>query len=99
MYQAPGLNASMRPSHDPALCKAGLAFRSDPIEYDRRDADAQWSLLAEHFAGAGRQSDALLAAAKEAGDFYFDAFVQVHMPRISRGRVTLAGGPAIAHHR
>jgi 2-polyprenyl-6-methoxyphenol hydroxylase-like FAD-dependent oxidoreductase len=31
MYQAPGLNASMRPSHDPALCKAGLAFRSGPL--------------------------------------------------------------------
>ena len=28
MYQAPGLNASMRPSHYPAMCKAGLAFRS-----------------------------------------------------------------------
>jgi len=27
MYQAPGLNASMRPSHDPTMCKAGLAFR------------------------------------------------------------------------
>ena len=28
MYQAPGLNASLRPSHDPAIAKAGLAFRS-----------------------------------------------------------------------
>jgi 2-polyprenyl-6-methoxyphenol hydroxylase-like FAD-dependent oxidoreductase len=31
MYQAPGLNASMRPSHDPTICKAGLAFRSEPV--------------------------------------------------------------------
>ena len=30
MYQAPGLNASMRPSHEPTMCKAGLAFRSNP---------------------------------------------------------------------
>jgi 2-polyprenyl-6-methoxyphenol hydroxylase-like FAD-dependent oxidoreductase len=91
MYQAPGLNASMRPSHDSALCKAGLAFRSDPVAYDRRDADEQRALLATHFAGAGWQCDALLSAAQTADDFYFDAFTQVHMPTISHGRVTLAG--------
>jgi 2-polyprenyl-6-methoxyphenol hydroxylase-like FAD-dependent oxidoreductase len=91
MYQAPGLNASMRPSHDPALCKAGLAFRSESVAYDRRNLDEQRALLTKHFAGAGWQSDALLAAAAEADDFYFDAFVQVQMPTISEGRVTLAG--------
>jgi len=91
MYQAPGLNASMRPSHDPALCKAGLAFRSEPLTYDRRDADEQRALLTKYFAGAGWQCDALLSAAQSADDFYFDAFVQVHMPTISEGRVTLAG--------
>ena len=91
MYQAPGLNASMRPSHDPAMCKAGLAFRSEPVAYDRRNTDEQRALLAKHFAGAGWQCDALLSAAAEADDFYFDAFAQVHMPTISRGRVSLAG--------
>jgi 2-polyprenyl-6-methoxyphenol hydroxylase-like FAD-dependent oxidoreductase len=91
MYQAPGLNASMRPSHDPSLAKAGLAFRSDPVAYDRRDDDEQRALLTTHFAAAGWQCDALLAAAARADDFYFDAFAQVHMPTISHGRVTLAG--------
>jgi 2-polyprenyl-6-methoxyphenol hydroxylase-like FAD-dependent oxidoreductase len=91
MYQAPGLNASMRPSHDAALCKAGLAFRSEPVAYDRRNPDEQRALLTKYFAGAGWQCDALLAAAATADDFYFDAFAQVHMPTISNGRVTLAG--------
>jgi len=91
MYQEPGLNASMRPSHDPTLAKAGLAFRSHLMAYDRRDIDEQRALLTKHFAGAGWQSDALLAAAAEADDFYFDAFAQVHMPTISQGRVTLVG--------
>ena len=91
MYQAPGLNASMRPSHEPTLCKAGLAFRSEPLTYDRRDADQQRALLATHFAGAGWQCDALLSAAARADDFYFDAFTQVHMPTVSQGRVTLVG--------
>jgi 2-polyprenyl-6-methoxyphenol hydroxylase-like FAD-dependent oxidoreductase len=91
MYQAPGLNASMRPSHDPAMCKAGLAFRTEPVDYDRRDTDSQRALLTKHFAGAGWHCDALLAAAAKADDFYFDAFTQVHMQTISRGRVTLVG--------
>ncbi|KLO26113.1 FAD-dependent monooxygenase [Mycobacterium haemophilum] len=92
MYQAPGgLNVSMRPSHDPAIAKAGLAFRSDPIHYDRSDLDAQRDLLAARFAGAGWQSDALVAAARAADDFYFDAFTQVHMNVWSAGRVTLVG--------
>jgi 2-polyprenyl-6-methoxyphenol hydroxylase-like FAD-dependent oxidoreductase len=91
MYQAPGLNASVRPSHDAAKAKAGLAFRSDPITYDRRNLDEQRRLLASRFAGAGWHTEALLAAAQTAGDFYFDAFAQVHMDSWSSGRVTLVG--------
>jgi 2-polyprenyl-6-methoxyphenol hydroxylase-like FAD-dependent oxidoreductase len=92
MYQAPGgLNASMRPSHDPAIAKAGLAFRSDPLRYDRSDLHAQRDLLASRFSGAGCQSDALVAAARQADDFYFDSFAQVHMDTWSSGRVTLVG--------
>jgi 2-polyprenyl-6-methoxyphenol hydroxylase-like FAD-dependent oxidoreductase len=91
MYQSPGLNASMRPSHEPTMCKAGLAFRSEPVAYDRRNSDEQRALLTRHFGGAGWQCDALLAAAATAEDFYFDTFAQVHMPTISQGRVTLAG--------
>jgi 2-polyprenyl-6-methoxyphenol hydroxylase-like FAD-dependent oxidoreductase len=69
----------------------GLAFRAEPVTYDRRNADEQRALLTTHFAGAGWQCDALLAAAARADDFYFDAFAQVHMPTISQGRVTLVG--------
>jgi 2-polyprenyl-6-methoxyphenol hydroxylase-like FAD-dependent oxidoreductase len=92
LYQAPGgLLASMRPSHDPAITKAGLAFRSEPVEYDRRNLDEQRELLAARFTGAGWQSDALIAAARQADDFYFDSFAQVHMDTWSSGRVTLVG--------
>lgn len=92
MYQAPGgLNASMRPSHDPAIGKAGLAFRSEPLDYDRRDLESQRRMLTERFAGAGWRSDELLAAASQADDFYLDAFLQVHMDTWSSGRVTLCG--------
>ena len=92
IYQAPGgLNASMRPSHDPAMAKAGLVFRSEPIRYDRGNLDEQRELLAARFTGAGWQCDALVAAAREADDFYFDEFIQVHLDTWSSGRVTLVG--------
>jgi 2-polyprenyl-6-methoxyphenol hydroxylase-like FAD-dependent oxidoreductase len=92
MYLAPGgLNASMRSTHDPAIAKAGLAFQSEPIAYDRRDLDQQRQILVDRFAGAGWQCDALLSAAQVADDFYFDSFLQVHMPGWTSGRVALVG--------
>jgi 2-polyprenyl-6-methoxyphenol hydroxylase-like FAD-dependent oxidoreductase len=92
MYLAPGgLHASMRPTHDPAMAKAGLAFQSEPITYDRHDMNEQRHILMERFAGAGWQCDALLTAAQEADDFYFDSFLQVHMPNWTSGRVALLG--------
>jgi 2-polyprenyl-6-methoxyphenol hydroxylase-like FAD-dependent oxidoreductase len=68
-----------------------LAFRSEPLTYDRRDLDTQRQLLADRVAGAGWHSEALMTAALEADDFYFDAFAQVRMDSWSRGRVTLCG--------
>jgi 2-polyprenyl-6-methoxyphenol hydroxylase-like FAD-dependent oxidoreductase len=91
IYQEPGLVTSMRPDHDIRLSKAGLAFRSEPIDYDRKDVDAQRRLVEQKFANAGWESAALLAAARTADDFYFDAFVQVHMDAWSSGRATLVG--------
>jgi 2-polyprenyl-6-methoxyphenol hydroxylase-like FAD-dependent oxidoreductase len=91
IYQEPGLVTSMRPDHEPRLSKAGLAFRSDPISYDRKDVDSQRRLIESKFANAGWESGPLLAAARTADDFYFDAFVQVHMDSWSCGRATLVG--------
>jgi len=92
LYQAPGgVNASMRPSHDPSTAKAGLTFQSAPLTYDRHDTDQQRRILIERFAGAGWHCDALLAAAQHADDFYFDSLTQVRMPSWSTGRVTLVG--------
>ncbi|BBZ61013.1 FAD-dependent monooxygenase [Mycolicibacterium monacense] len=92
MFQAPGgLNASMRPSHDPSTVKASLSFRSEPIVYDRRDLGEQRKILRERFTGVGWQCDALIEAAERAEDFYFDSFTQVKMVTWSSDRVTLVG--------
>jgi 2-polyprenyl-6-methoxyphenol hydroxylase-like FAD-dependent oxidoreductase len=95
MYNAPGgLVASERPGRLPGEHKAGLSFRSQPIEYDRRDVAAQKRMLAERFAGVGWQVPRLLESMYEASDFAFDSMGQVKMDSWSRGRVALLGDAA-----
>ncbi|HEX4725351.1 MAG TPA: FAD-dependent monooxygenase [Pseudonocardiaceae bacterium] len=95
MYNAPGgLVVSERPGRLPGEHKAGLSFRSQPIEYDRRDVAAQKRMLAERFAGVGWRAPRLLAAMYEASDFGFDSMGQVKMDSWSRGRVALLGDAA-----
>ena len=92
MHNAPGgLVVSARPGRLPGEIKAGLSFRSAPIEYDRRDTGGQQDILARRFAGAGWEAPRLLAAMRTAPDFFFDSVAQVHLDRWSAGRVGLVG--------
>ncbi|ANP56609.1 2-polyprenyl-6-methoxyphenol hydroxylase-like FAD-dependent oxidoreductase [Streptomyces griseochromogenes] len=92
MHNAPGgLVASARPGRVPGEIKAGLSFRSAPIDYDRRDIAAQQVLVAERFAEVGWEAPRLLRAMRTAPDFFFDSMGQVRLDRWSRGRVALLG--------
>ena len=92
MHRAPGgLVASARPGRRPGEIKAGLAFRSEPIEYDRRDVEGQRDILARRFAGVGWEAPRLLAAMRVAPDFFFDSMGQVHLDRWGAGRAALIG--------
>ncbi len=92
MYGAPGgLVASARPGRHGEEIKAGLSFRSEPLQYERRDRAAQQELLASRFAGAGWEVPRLLDAMRRASDFYFDVVGQVHLDEWARGRVVLLG--------
>ncbi|MFJ9606016.1 FAD-dependent monooxygenase [Kitasatospora sp. NPDC101176] len=92
MYNAPGgLVAGARPGRLPGEVKASLGFRSAPLAHDRHDTAAQQRLLTERFAGAGWEVDRLLAGMREADDFAFDSFGQIHLDHYSRGRVALLG--------
>ena len=92
MHRAPGgLVASARPGRQPGEIKAGLAFRSGPIEYDRRDIAGQKDLLARRFAGVGWEAPRLLTAMRDASDFFFDSMGQVHLDHWSAGRAALVG--------
>ncbi|MFJ3221171.1 FAD-dependent monooxygenase [Kitasatospora sp. NPDC086801] len=92
MYNAPGGRvASARPGRLPGEIKASLGFRSPPLPLDRRDTAAQQRLLVERFTGAGWEVDRLLAGLRDADDFAFDSFGQIHLDHYSRGRVALLG--------
>ena len=92
LYSAPGGRwVGLRPDHDPRTAKALLSFRSPVISYDRRDVDAQKRLVGQRFEGLGWHTAHILAALRDADDFYLDSISRVSVPEWSRGRVALVG--------
>ncbi|MFI9776501.1 FAD-dependent monooxygenase [Streptomyces sp. NPDC051956] len=76
---------------DPDRAGALLVFRSEPLDHDRRDVDQQKRILAERFAGMGWEAPRVLEALEDADDLYFDAIAQIHVDRLTKGRVVLLG--------
>ncbi|MFE0520223.1 FAD-dependent monooxygenase [Streptomyces sp. NPDC058954] len=76
---------------DPDRCHALLVFRSEQLSYDRRDVTAVKRILMERFAGMGWETPAALKALEQADDLYFDAIAQIHVDRLTKGRVALLG--------
>lgn len=77
---------------DPARAGVGLVFKSERLDYDRHDLGQQRKILADRFAGLGWTHAArALDGLESAGDLYFDAIAQIHVDRLSQGRVVLLG--------
>ncbi|MFJ8362830.1 FAD-dependent monooxygenase [Streptomyces sp. NPDC093984] len=76
---------------DPDRAGALLVFRSERLTYDRRDTAAHKRILTERFAGMGWEAPAVLKALEDADDLYFDAIAQIHVDRLTKGRVVLLG--------
>ncbi|MEU7059618.1 FAD-dependent monooxygenase [Streptomyces sp. NPDC046197] len=76
---------------DPDRAGALLVFRSGELTYDRRDVAAQKRILAERFADMGWETPLVLKALEQADDLYFDAIAQIHVDRLTKGRVALLG--------
>jgi 2-polyprenyl-6-methoxyphenol hydroxylase-like FAD-dependent oxidoreductase len=89
--QAPDVGYAVYTARDNAELRVNLGFAAGPLEYDRRDLDAQRRLIAERVAGVGWQTPALLDAMWKAPDFYFDAMAQVRRDSWTSGRVALLG--------
>ncbi|MFG2502684.1 FAD-dependent monooxygenase [Streptomyces sp. NPDC048441] len=93
MYSEPGRMAAIN-NYDGAPDRAGgfLVFRSEQLAYDRHDVGEQKTLIADRFTEMGWQhTPKVLAALDKADDLYFDAIAQIHVDRLSKGRVVLLG--------
>ncbi|MFF0866461.1 FAD-dependent monooxygenase [Nonomuraea sp. NPDC003560] len=94
MHNTPGRSALAFTAHGNTELRVGLSFAADDLVYDRRDRAQQERLVAEHYAGAGWEVPRLLAAMREAEEFFFDSSGQVVMGTWTNGRVTLLGDAA-----
>ncbi len=94
IYNEPGRLAMVASGRDPARAAVGLMFTGTLPDYDWHDTQACKRLVAEHFAGAGWQVPALLAALRDAPELYFDTISQIRMDRWSAGRIVLLGDAA-----
>lgn len=90
IYNIPGRMAGLLRYGGKAV--AVFQFRSEPIDFDYRDLDAQKKMLMDAFSGhrSWRIPELLDAALADPG-FYLTAANQIHMPRWHRGRVVLVG--------
>ncbi|MFJ1459336.1 FAD-dependent monooxygenase [Nocardia sp. N2S4-5] len=67
-------------------------FRSEPVDYDHHDLEAQKQILVDAFAGyRSWRIPELLEAARADPDFFFTSASQIHLPSWHRGRVVLVG--------
>jgi 2-polyprenyl-6-methoxyphenol hydroxylase-like FAD-dependent oxidoreductase len=89
--KAEGVGYALYSARGNTEMRVTLGFESGPLDYDRRDVDAQRKLLEDRLTGVGWETPRLLAAMWQAGDFYFDAMAQTRMDSWSTGRVALLG--------
>ena len=93
LYRAPGVSAGVMSGRGDEI-SVFLSFTTEPLDYDRNDIDQQKKLVDNRLAGHGWEIPRLLAAMRNAPDFYFDTFSQIHMVSWAKGRVALLGDAA-----
>ena len=99
IHVSPGKSVTVTSARDNTEARAIFFFASPPLEYDHRDISQQQELLEAAFAGQGWEIPRLLAAMRDAPDFYFDSVSQIRMDNWSADRVTLVGDAATALRR
>jgi 2-polyprenyl-6-methoxyphenol hydroxylase-like FAD-dependent oxidoreductase len=90
LHNVPGRMAGIARFKGKAL--AIFTFRSEWLDYDYRDLDAQKEILIDAFAGhTSWKIPELLDAARADPELFFDSASQIHMPFWHHGRVALVG--------
>ncbi|GAA0673108.1 2-polyprenyl-6-methoxyphenol hydroxylase-like FAD-dependent oxidoreductase/tryptophan-rich sensory protein [Sphingomonas insulae] len=88
-----GRSISLRPDRH-GTTRAMLSIQQPPGGEQDWSVARQKAWLRDRFAGAGWQSERVIAGMEDTDDFYFDVLRQVRMPRWSDGRVALTGDAA-----
>jgi 2-polyprenyl-6-methoxyphenol hydroxylase-like FAD-dependent oxidoreductase len=90
LYNVPGRMVGIARFKGMAL--ASFTFRSERLDFDHRDLDAQKKILVDAFAGhTSWKIPQLLDAARADPELFFDSASQIHMPSWHHGRVALVG--------
>jgi 2-polyprenyl-6-methoxyphenol hydroxylase-like FAD-dependent oxidoreductase len=90
LHNVPGRMVGIARFKDKAL--AVLTFRSECLDFDHRDLDAQKAILIDAFAGhTSWKIPQLLDAARADPELFFDSASQIHLPSWHHGRVALVG--------
>ncbi|MDT7729445.1 MAG: hypothetical protein QOI21_6021 [Actinomycetota bacterium] len=90
MYNEPGRMASTGGPKAPAF----FVFASEPLDYDRYDAEQQKALLRAAYEGGAWRIPELMAELAHADDVYLDSLSLVKIDRYAQGRVVLLGDAA-----
>jgi 2-polyprenyl-6-methoxyphenol hydroxylase-like FAD-dependent oxidoreductase len=91
LMNSPGKTVGTYSARDNTEAKALFYFASKPLDYDRRDLEAQKQLVSDTFEGEGWETPKLLDGMRKAPDFYFDSVSQIKLDSYSNGRVALVG--------
>ncbi|MEV7195131.1 FAD-dependent monooxygenase [Streptomyces sp. NPDC093510] len=93
VYSEPGRTIMINNyGRDSDRAGVGLVFSSEQLDYDRHDTAQQKKILVDRFAGtAWKHAPKALKGLESADDLYFDAIAQIHIDRLSQGRVVLLG--------
>ncbi|MEU6843958.1 FAD-dependent monooxygenase [Streptomyces sp. NPDC046716] len=93
LYSEPGRTAMINNyDGDPDRAGAAVVFTSEQLTYDRRDTARIKQIVAGKLRGMAWPHVAeMIAALETADDLYFDAIAQIHIDRLSHGRVVLLG--------
>ncbi|WP_430509332.1 FAD-dependent monooxygenase [Gottfriedia solisilvae] len=95
LFTVPGKTVGMYSAHDKKEAQGILVFQSESLKYDRYNLEEQKNHINNAFKELkGWETPYLLEKLKEATEFYFDEICQIHMPKWSKGRITLVGDAA-----
>lgn len=93
-YTTPGKRVGFFGAKDNTEAMVSFYFKSEPLEYDRKNVAQQQQILRSQFAQEEWEVPYLLELMEQSRDFYFDSISQIKMDRWSTGRIALLGDAA-----